>query len=513
MKNLPLVLIILDGFGVSKKSNGNASAKSKMFFWKSLLKQYPNTLLSASGTSVGLPKWEDGNSEAGHINLGAGRVVSSDSVRISESIGKGSFFHNPAFSQALAHARQNNSNLHLMGMLPLGQSAHAEIDHLLALLKYVELRNFRRCFLHLFTDGRDSPPSGALDHLNHIQQFFPANVHLSSISGRFYAMDRKKAWERTQKVYDMLTLGKAILAPDGVSACANAYVRGESDEYIYPTLILNKQEKMPPCISDNDSVIFFNLRSDRARQLTKPFVQKDFEKDGGFKRTKKLKNLCFVSLTDFGPYLDHVISAFPAQKVQESLTFMLRDFLQLYIAESEKFAHITYFFNGGYTNTDASEERIMIPSPKVSDYTKTPAMKVPEITDIIIKKLVTKKYDFIATNFSSPDMIGHTGNLKAAIVACESVDKSLKKIAKEVIKQKGTLIITADHGNVEEMIANRTHQVDTKHSSNKVPFVIMNNDLKKIHLKKNGKLANVAPTILKIMSVKKSPFMTSSSLF
>ena len=351
---------------------------------------------------------------------------------------------------------------------------------------------------------------------------------IATVSGRYYAMDRKKKWDRTEKTYDALTLGKAnFYARSASEAMQQAYERGETDEFIAPTVIVEeaKCDKKGICtggtpvakIKSNDAVVFFNLRSDRIRELTKAFVQKDFNKKnpGSFGRKKILKNLVFVAMTDFGPDLGNVLSAFPSSDLKRTLPMELSDLRQLYISENEKYAHITYFFNGGYADPVGNEDRIMIASPDVAGYDQKPEMSTLEITNVVLENLKKEKYDFVAINFANPDMVGHTGNLAAGIQACESVDKSLKKLLGEIKNKKGVLIVTADHGNAEEMINEETGEVDTQHSNYKVPFILVDereeSKNKKCVLKKNKALSNVAPTILDLMN-KKIPKEMDESL-
>ncbi len=510
----PIVLLILDGWGSAPHSRGNAITLAKTPTMDGLIKKYPYTELKASGLSVGLPKAQDGNSEAGHMNLGAGRVVSQDAVVINKSIEDGTFFKNPAFIDAIRHAENNKSNIHLVGLVSGYQSAHYFPEHLEALLKLCR-DNFKgNVFLHLFTDGRDAPQYESMKWIDRIIKEIQYMGRIVTISGRFYAMDRKKKWERTEKVYNALVLGEGIEDRDPISAIRHAYNRGESDEFIQPTVITfkNRDKKQKGLISDNDSIIYFNLRSDRARELTKTFVQKDFNKKnpGSFKRKKVLKNLKFIAMTDFGPDLDDILTAYPTKDLEDTLPMVLKDFKQLYISENEKYAHVTYFFNGGYVDSVGGEDRMMIPSPNVRSYDEKPEMSLFDVLKILRNEAIYK-YDFICVNFANPDMVAHTGNLKAGIKAVEFVDKAVSMLVKDVLKINGTVVITADHGNIEEMINLKTGEIDTKHSRNPVPFIIVNNSLKGIKLKK-GVLGDVSPTILDIMKIKKPEEMTGKSL-
>jgi len=515
----PVVLLILDGWGIDKPNRGNAIelAKKPNFDW--LWKNCPHTQLQASGKFVGLPPAQHGNSEAGHMNLGAGRVVDQDAVNISKDINTGKFFKNPAFEVAYKHVVKNKSNLHIMGMLSDGQSAHSDPDHLLALITWARLKKIPNVYLHLFTDGRDSPQHAALKlvealmrQLKNKENGKRSGEWIATVIGRFYAMDRKKVWSRTVSAYNAMIDGTSAATAkspqEGISRSYNANI---SDEFISP-FVIRRKGKMMPRISDDDAVIFFNLRSDRARQLAKPFVQKEFEqKNPGFaKRVKVLKNLVFVAMTDFGPDLDSILTAYPAADLLATLPMILPRGRQIYIAETEKYAHITFFFNGGYDHPVNGEKRINIPSPHVDNYDKTPAMSTSKITARIISSL--PKYEFICANFAAADMIGHTGNLKACIKAIEHVDKCLGQLKQAVDKERGTLVIVADHGNAEKMIDLNTNEVYTEHTSNPVPFVIF--ETKKVNRQLHrGRLGDVAPTILKLMEITKPKEMTDKSLF
>ncbi len=512
--NLPLILVVLDGWGIAPASRGNAISLAKTPALDELAKKYPATTLFAHGKFVGLPPTQDGNSEAGHMNLGAGRIVEQDVVRISKSINDGTFFKNTGFLTAIRQVQKNKSNLHLMGMISNGMSAHSDPDHLLALLTLARKYNIKNVYLHLFTDGRDSPKYASLKLVEDLKRSFKNGEVVATVMGRFYSMDRKKKWERSKKAYDALVDGAGKKADSSIAAITESYNRGENDEFIQPYVIY-KKGKMTPRIADNDAVIFFNLRSDRARQLAKVFVQKDFcqKNQQCFNRKHFLKNLIFVAMTDFGPDLDSILTAFPSIDLKKTLPYELADLKQLYIAETEKYAHVTYFFNGGYADPVAGESRLVVPSPDVKSYDATPAMSSAQLTKIILKNLSIKKYDFTVLNFAAPDMIGHTGNLSAGIACCQAIDQNVDKIVKAYLKVGGTIIITADHGNIEEMINLKTGEIDTEHSSNQVPFIIVNDNLKnRIRLKNNGVLGDIAPTILKLIGQDKPREMTGQSL-
>lgn len=514
--NLPMILVILDGWGIAKPGKGNPISLAKIPTMNGIIKKYPSTELFAHGRYVGLPPKQDGNSEAGHMNIGAGRVVEQDAVKISKSINDGTFFKNTALLQAIKHAEKNKSKIHLMGMLSNGMSAHSEPDHILALLTLLEKNKVNNVYFHLFTDGRDSPKYASLKLVEEMTKSFKNKEVIATVMGRFYSMDRKKKWERTKKAYEALVLGRGHFAKSASAAITESYNKGNNDEFVEPYIIDKNGQ-----IGDGDSVIFFNLRSDRARQLAKIFVQKDFNNDnpGSPKRSKVLKDLCFVAMTDFGPDLDSIISAFPSADLKETLPMVLLDIKQLYLAETEKYAHVTYFFNGGYSGRVDGEAQSVIPSPDVRSYDETPAMKSEELAKMVVYDLGKKKYDFVLLNFAAPDMIGHTGNLKAGIECCEKVDKYLGEIIKAYLKVGGTVLVTADHGNVEEMINLKTGEIDTEHSTNKVPFIMISKKFsslsasgKKNILRENGVLGDIAPTILELVGIQKPKEMTGESL-
>lgn len=511
--HLPLILIILDGWGLAKANRGNAITLAKTPAMDLYLKKYPSTKLCAHDRCVGLPFKQDGNSEAGHMNLGAGRVTEQDAVTISRSINNGTFSKNAALVGAVEHARKNKSNLHLMGMISNGMSAHSDPDHIYALLSFCRKRKVKNVYLHLFTDGRDSPQFASLKLVEALIRELKPNEWIGTVIGRYYAMDRRKKWENTERTYDALIMGEGLKARSAQAAITQSYNKRQTDEYIEPYVMEREDVKLPR-MNHNDAVIFFNLRSDRARQMAKPFVQKDFNKmkPGSFKRKKVLKNLYFVAMTDFGPDLDHIVTAFPSRDWEDTLPVALKDIRQLYLAETEKYAHVTYFFNGGYSDPVGGEKRKMIPSPDVTSYAKVPKMSAPGVLAEVLAVVKNDKFDFICVNFANPDMIAHTGNLKATIQAVEYCDSAVKKIVDSVLKKNGTVIITADHGNAEEMINLETGEVDTEHSIYPVPFVIVSNGKMIKIKKKNGALSDVAPTILKLLDIKKPKKMTSRGL-
>lgn len=516
------LLVILDGWGIANhKSKGNAISPTTAPNYFSWLKKYPHTELAASGEAVGLFAGQEGNSEAGHLNLGAGRVVKQDALYISDAVEDGTFFKNNAFLQALHHVKKYQTAVHVMGLLSNHNSAHSCPEHLRALLDLFYTQGIQKVYFHLFTDGRDSGQHDAPAYLKKLEATFHGREKIATIMGRLYAMDRNKIWRRTEKAYDAIVLGEGRSAPSAAEALAVAYNSNESDEFITPTVI-KENGKPVATFNDNDAMFFFNLRSDRARQLTKTFVQKDFEKinPGSFKRKEIPENIRFVALTDFGPDLPGVLTAFPSRDVPHSLVQTLCPRKQLYVAESEKFAHITYFFNGGYAQHFCDEQWVKIESNHSKDFEFHPQMKAEQVAHYIIKSL-DQNFEFIAVNFANADMLGHTGNVEAAEKGVASLDKALGELVAAALKNNAQMIITADHGNVEEMVNLNTGEVDSEHSVNPVPFFLIAppDFYKHWHLKKGatlskgGKLADVAPTILKIMGIKSPSLMTGKALF
>jgi 2,3-bisphosphoglycerate-independent phosphoglycerate mutase len=511
----PTVLVILDGWGVAPPGPGNAITLAKTPTMTALWEEFPHTLLSAHGKFVGLPNDQEGNSEAGHMNLSAGWIVKQDAMYINESIKDGTFHKNTAFLEAIRHAKQYNSKVHVMGLLSNGESAHSSPGHLYAVLDLLHQSEVKKIFLHLFTDGRDSSRFAAIRLLPKLKTHFHNGERIASIMGRFYAMDRVKRWPRIEAAYNAMVLGEGATAESAEAAISSAYNRGETDEFIMPTVVTNDHKPIAT-VGDDDVVIFFNLRSDRAREITKTFVQKDFTKKnpGSFRRRKFPKNIVFAAMTDFGPDLPHILTAYPSRNILSALPAVLRDKKQIYIAEEEKYAHVTYFFNGGNADALYGEERIRVPSPMTPHYEDQPEMNAEKVAVEVRRAIDGGQYDFVAVNFCNPDMIGHTGNLAAGIRAAQTVDKCLGKIIRGVWRREGTAIITADHGNIEEMINARSGEIDTEHSRNPVPFIVVGPRFKNPKRKKlpKGVLANVAPTVLDVMGVTAPREMTKKSL-
>jgi len=516
--NKKVILVVLDGWGIALPSQGNMVAQAYTPCFDFLKKEYSYTQLCASGECVGLPVDQPGNSEAGHLNLGAGRIIKSDDVVINEAIADGTFFKNPAFLEGIRQAKERQSKIHLIGLVTEQNSAHSDPDHWLAMLKLLDRKGVSKVYLHLFTDGRDSSQHAALKIIERFERKIDGNHHnslkveIGDVCGRFYAMDRKRNWQNIKKAYDLLVYGQGLKVSNVKEAIINGYNRQETDEYISPTVIVNKAGQPRARIAENDVVFFMNLRSDRARELTKAFVQTDFVKKnpGAFSR-EKIKNLFFVTLTDFGPDLDHTRTAFPSRDVRNSLPIWLDGIKQYYIAETEKYAHVTFFFNGGYDHPVAGETREIIPSPNVDHYDLTPEMSAFKITERLIQVISTDKPNFILANFCNPDMLGHTGNKEAAKKGIEIVDQCLDRVVKIATKEEYILLVTADHGNAEEMLNPKTGEIETTHTTNPVPFIIVSK--KRYKLSKKGVLGNIAPTILDLMALPRPKEMLNSLIY
>ena len=509
----PVVLAILDGWGIAPPSHSNAITLAKKPVLDKMFQHYPNSKLMAHGRYVGLLPDQEGNSEAGHMNIGAGRIVRQDIVYVSESIKDRTFFKNTAFKEVVKHAQKYGTKVHLMGLLSNGNSAHACPDHLYALLQLCHEENLDKVRLHLFTDGRDSPPFSATRLLHDLEAHLYPNQLISSIMGRFYAMDRNKLWHRTELAYNAIVCGEGLISQNAHSAILHGYNRGESDEFLLPTIIVGEDKRPVGEVEDNDVFIYFNLRSDRARQLTKSLVQKDFEQknENAFKRKRIPANTRFAAMTDFGPDLPHVYTAFPSHDIDLGLTEVLAPVRQFYIAESEKYAHVTYFFNGGFAEPRVGEERMRVPSPFIAHYDAKPEMRAATITGEVIRRLRFDLHDFICINYANLDMVGHTGNLQATVKATEFVDKCLGQLQEAVKEKRGHLIVTGDHGNAEAKVNPETGEVMTEHTANPVPFLLVSDKYRKAHVG-DGMLADVAPTVLDIMGIPKPVEMTGFSL-
>ncbi|MBC7086049.1 MAG: 2,3-bisphosphoglycerate-independent phosphoglycerate mutase [Methanomethylovorans sp.] len=504
----PLVLIILDGWGYNPDPVGNAVLAAKTPVLDSLIKKYPSTFLEASGESVGLPTGQMGNSEVGHLNIGAGRIVYQDLTRINRAIESGAIYENSVLKEAINNVKVHNSNLHLMGLFSYG-GVHSHMNHLKGLIDFTEKMGISKVYVHAFLDGRDVPPRQALDDMEKFQENYSkkGNVIFATISGRYYAMDRDKRWDRTKLAYNALVLGEGIKSKDPILAIKDAYKRGETDEFVQPTVIINEYGQPVATVKDNDSVIFFNFRPDRARQLTYSFVNEFFE---GFER-KLHPHVHYVCMSEYDEKLDLPL-VFPPECIKNTLGEVLskHGLKQLRIAETEKYAHVTFFLNGGVEQQNAGEDRLLIPSPKISTYDLKPQMSAYEITDELVERLKSGFYDVIIVNYANMDMVGHTGLFDATVEAVQTVDTCVGKVVNAVLEEDGSVIITADHGNAEKMIDPVSGAPHTAHTSNPVRCIYVSNepDLQ-IH---KGKLSDIAPTMLEILEIPKPVEMTGMSL-
>jgi 2,3-bisphosphoglycerate-independent phosphoglycerate mutase len=516
------MLVILDGWGIGEETVGNAVTSASTPNMDMFKKFYFYTNLQASGISVGLPWGRMGNSEVGHLILGAGKILYQNLPRVSLAIQEKTFFKNEVLLKAIIHATKNNSNIHLMGLVSNG-GVHSHIDHLYALLELLKASGIdsNRVFIHIFTDGRDTGPKSAVGFVSDLirnikEENWPGKI--ASIMGRYYAMDRNKNWDRTKLAYYCMVNGVGKKEDDPIKAFENCYANKTTDEFIKPTLITDEDNNFN-LIKENDSIIFFNVRADRARQITKSFAVDNFS---DFDRGKKLSNLYFVTMMEYEKGLP-VNVVFSPENVEYPLGRALSEvgIKQLRIAETEKYAHVTYFFNGGKEKPFKGEFRMVVPSKSVASYDQAPEMSAEEITNYAVKKMESGMFNFILINYANPDMVGHTGNLKAAIKAIEFVDKCLDRLYKTALDNSFTLVITADHGNAEEMINPKTGEKITEHSINPVPFIVINAQSRSDKEKSlddddygnvNGMLCDVAPTVLKIMEIKKPDEMTGRSL-
>ena len=503
----PVMLMILDGYGLSDKTEGNAILAANKPNLDNLNKKYPHISLNASGMSVGLPEGQMGNSEVGHLNIGAGRIIYQAFTRISKSIVDGDFFQNEALNSAVDNAINNNSDLHLLGLLSPG-GVHSHSGHIKGILKLCQMKGLKRVYLHAFLDGRDVPPSSAKGYIEDMEIFMKETGvgKIATVSGRYYAMDRDKRWDRVKLAYNALVLGQGEKANSAQEAVENSYKAGKTDEFVLPTVIAER-EKFTSVIKNNDSVIFFNFRPDRARELTRAINDRDFE---AFERESI--NLTFVSMTEYDKTLENVLVAFKQESYRNTLGEYLSKMgkTQLRIAETEKYAHVTFFFNGGVEVANKGEDRVLIPSPKVATYDLQPEMSAYKLCDQVINKIDTGVYDFIVLNFANPDMVGHTGIFEAAKKAVEVVDECLGKIVDRILEKDGTVFITADHGNAETMIDYSTGKAMTAHTTDPVPFIYVSKEAKP--LRNGGILADIAPTVLNVMGLEVPEEMTGKNL-
>lgn len=508
MKDKLVALIILDGFGVNPKEDGNAIKAAKKPNLDRLFSEYPNTLISASGMDVGLPKGQMGNSEVGHTNIGAGRIVYQELTRITKSIEDGDFFDKKEFIEAIDNCKKNNSKLHLFGLLSDG-GVHSHNTHLYALIELAKRQGLQDVYIHCFFDGRDVPPDSAKGYVEELEaRLKEIGVgKIASVMGRYYAMDRDNRWERVKLAYEAMVCAEGLKAGCAGCAVAESYKKEEFDEFVKPTVIMNN-DKPVAVIEKNDSVIFFNFRPDRAREITRTFTDEDFN---GFERKNGYFPIHFVCMTQYDKTIKNAVVAFKPEGLSNTFgEYISRlGYKQLRIAETEKYAHVTFFFNGGVETVYPGEDRALIPSPKVATYDLKPEMSAYEVTDEVVKRINSKEYDVIVLNYANPDMVGHTGFFDAARTAIETVDKCLGRVITAIQEQGGVALITADHGNAEQMVDYDTGGPFTAHTTNVVPLIAVG--LGDVKLK-GGRLSDLTPTILDIMGVEKPEEMTGSSL-
>ena len=503
--NRPTMLMILDGYGINQDTYGNAIAAADKPHLDAIFAEYPGTTLKACGLDVGLPEGQMGNSEVGHLNIGAGRIVYQDLTMITKAIEDGSFFSNEALLKAMAHVKANGSALHLLGLLSDG-GVHSHINHLFALIDMAKKEGIESLYVHCFLDGRDVPPRCAEEYINQLEAHMQETGlgRIATVSGRYYAMDRDKRWDRVEKAYDAMTCGEGKHASNGASAVSSAYGRDENDEFVLPTVI----DGTDSSVNDGDAMIMFNFRPDRAREITRAFVDQKFD---GFDRKKKINNLCYICMTQYDAEMPNVSLAFPPETMTNTLGEYISNLglTQLRIAETEKYAHVTFFFNGGVEAPNPNEDRILVASPKVATYDLQPEMSAYEVTEKVLEAIETDKYDLIILNFANADMVGHTGVIDAAKQAIEALDKCVPQIADAILAKDGQILLTADHGNADVMLDKAGNTV-TAHSLNDVPLLHIANAPKQ--LKDGGRLCDIAPTILKLMNLDIPAEMTGKPL-
>ena len=507
MSKKPVVLMVLDGYGLSDHKEGNAIAMANTPVMDKLMAECPFVKGAASGLAVGLPDGQMGNSEVGHMNIGAGRIIYQDLTRITKAIADGDFFKNKVLISAIENCKKNDSDLHLWGLLSDG-GVHSHIEHLYGLLELCKKENFDRVYVHAFLDGRDTPPASGKDYIEQLlAKMKEIGVgKIASLSGRYYAMDRDNRWDRVEKAYAALTRGEGDTAASATEGIQASYDADVTDEFVVP-FVVTKDGAPVATIKENDSVVFFNFRPDRAREITRTFVDPDFS---GFTRKNGFFPLTYVCMTQYDATIPGVEIAFKPQSLKNTFGEYISDLgmTQLRIAETEKYAHVTFFFNGGVEKEYPGEDRALIPSPKVATYDLQPEMSAEEVTQALLAELDKDKFDAIILNFANPDMVGHTGVLSAAITAMEKVDDCAGRIVRKVLFLGGSVCITADHGNLEKM-AESDGSPNTAHTTNPVPFILVSKEQHKLH---NGILADIAPTLLQLLNIKQPAAMTGKTL-
>ena len=510
MSKKPVVLMDLDGYGLNDRTEGNAIALANTPVMDKLMKECPFVKGSASGLAVGLPDGQMGNSEVGHMNIGAGRIIYQDLTRITKDIEDGTFYNNEVLLKAMENCKKNDSDLHLWGLLSDG-GVHSHITHLYGLLEMAKRQGLTKVYVHAFLDGRDTPPASGKDYIEQLEaKMKEIGVgKVASLSGRYYAMDRDNNWDRVQKAYDSLVAGEGVMAENAVKAMEDSYANGVTDEFVLPTVI-TENGKPVSLVKPNDSVIFFNFRPDRAREITRAFCDDKFT---GFERKGGFLSLTYVCFKDYDESIPNKLVAFKKEEIKNTLGEYLakNGKKQLRLAETEKYAHVTFFFNGGIETPNVDEARILVNSPKVATYDLQPEMSAPEVGVDLVDAIKSDKYDVIIINFANPDMVGHTGVIPAAIKAVEKIDELVGRAVDAVKDVDGVLFICADHGNAEKMIDYETGEPHTAHTTNPVPFILVNYD-EGVKLREGGCLADIAPTLLEIMGLPQPAEMTGKSL-
>ena len=509
MSKKPTVLMILDGYGLNKNCDHNAVCEGKTPVMDQLMSQCPYVEGQASGMAVGLPDGQMGNSEVGHLNMGAGRIVYQELTRITKSIEDGDFFENPELLAAVENAKKNDSSLHMFGLLSDG-GVHSHITHLFGLLELAKRNDLKKVYVHCFLDGRDTPPASGKGYIEELQKKMEelGVGEIGVVSGRYYAMDRDNRWDRVELAYKALTKGEGVKGSDAAEAVQASYDDGKTDEFVMPTVI-EKNGQPVATIQDKDSVIFFNFRPDRAREITRAFCDPEFQ---GFEREKKLE-LTYVCFTDYDETIPGKLVAFKKEEITNTFGEYLaaHNMTQARIAETEKYAHVTFFFNGGVEEPNPGEDRILVKSPKVATYDLQPEMSAPEVCDKLVEAIKSGKYDVIIINFANPDMVGHTGVECAAIKAIETVDACVGRAVDAIKEVDGQMFICADHGNAEQLVDYETGEPFTAHTTNPVPFILVNAD-PSYTLREGGKLADIVPTLLELMGMEQPKEMTGTSL-
>lgn len=507
----PLLLVILDGWGLSPDQRGNAIRLARTPNFTKLQQSYPYTVLQASGERVGLPEGQMGNSEVGHLNMGAGRVVYQDITRISMAIKTGEFCKNPVLIDMVQEVKEKGTSLHLFGLLSDG-GVHSHLTHLYALLEMARRFKLDKVYIHAFLDGRDVPPASGLGYTKEVEQKCREMGvgEIATVSGRYYAMDRDKRWERLEKAFNAICYGEGEMVQKPSEAVERSYADGVTDEFVVPKVVIDHQGKPIGRVQPDDGVIFYNFRADRAREITRAFVDQEFE---GFTRKGGYPGVHFVCMTQYDATIPAPV-VFPPQVLRNTLGEVLvsSGLKQLRIAETEKYAHVTFFFNGGIEEPNSGEDRVLIPSPKVATYDLQPEMSALETTNRVLSEIRRDYYDVIILNYANPDMVGHTGVLDAAVDAVTVVDGCLKQVVDAVLERNGTAVVTGDHGNAEMMLEEDSEEPHTAHTTNPVPFILVGNSYRGVNLKEGGALEDIAPTLLDILRIPKPPEMTGSSL-